>query len=183
MTYTSSELLTLVRQRLGLGTTRADASVAEWEGIDTDAMLRARMRSWYLHRLDTAPPALLPVSEISRQCTLSAAGTSHHIILLPSDCRRVLSVRLQGWQCRVQPVSHDSAEGAMLLRRLASPYARPGTASPTAVLTADGRLTVAPVDIPVVESLRAIVDPGPDTYILCPSLLDGLFNEKTIFQL
>ena len=43
---------------------------------------------------------------------------------------------------------------------------------------ADGSIAVAPVDIPVVESLRAIVDPGPDTYILCPSLLEEIRRDK-----
>ncbi len=170
-------MLEIWRQRLGLCTTRTDASIAEWDGIDTDAMLLARMRPWYLHLLDTAPPALLPVSEAARQCTLSQSGSSHHLILPPSDCRRVLSVKMQGWQRSVQPVGHDMPEGAALLRRLASPYARPGTGCPTAVLMADGRIAVAPVDIPVVESLRAILDSGPETYTLCPSLLDTIPTE------
>ncbi|MDE6334692.1 MAG: hypothetical protein K2L77_08615 [Muribaculaceae bacterium] len=181
MTYTSSELLTLVRQRLGLSTTRADASVAEWEGVDTDALLRQHMRSWYLHQLDTAPPALLSISEIARQCSLSAVGQSHHLILLPSDCRRVLAVQLQGWQRHVQPVCHDSPEGTLLLRRLASPYARPGTGCPSAIMMADGRIAVAPVDIPAIQSVRAIVDPGPDSYVLCPSLLDNIDFNATCF--
>lgn len=180
MTYTSSEMLTLVRQRLGLCTARADASVAEWEGIDTDAMLLQRIRSWYLRLLDTAPPALLPVSEVARQCILSPAGSAHHLILPPSTCRRILSVRLQGWQRSVCPIPHDTPHGRMLLLRLASPYARPGTACPTAVLMADGSIAVAPVDIPVVESLRAILDPGPDTYTLCPSLLDDISSDKIL---
>lgn len=178
MQYTSDQMLALWRQRLGLCTSRADAAVAEWEGVDTDTTLRQHMRSWYLRQLDTAPPALLPVSEISRQCTLSAAGSSHHLILLPSDCRRVLSVRLQGWQRSVHPERYDTPDGDRLLRRLASPFARPGTACPTAVMMADGSIAVAPVDIPVVESLRAIVDPGPDTYILCPSLLEEIRIDK-----
>jgi len=174
MEYSSAEMLAIWRRRLHLGSSRADASVAEFEGIDTDALLLDRIRSWYLQLLDTAPPALLRVSETGRQCTLTMVGTTHALILPPSECRRVLSLKLQGWQRHVQPVTSDSAEGEKMLSRLASPYSRPGNGNPTAVLMTDGSITAAPVDIPIVESLRAVTDPGPDKYILCPALLQTI---------
>lgn len=167
-------MLAIWRRKLHLGCARTDASVAEFEGIDTDSLLLDRMRAWYLNLLDTAPPALLDVSELSRQCTISTVGSTHALILPPSGCRRVLSVKLQGWQQAVIPIPHHSPEGTALLRRLASPYSRPGTAAPTAVVMPDGSITASPVDIPIAESVRAITDPGPDTYTLCPSLLSTI---------
>lgn len=169
---TRSEMLACWRRALAIDPTPAGCTVAMFEGIDTDAVIGHHMRQWYLRLLDTADPALLPVDDIARDTTLAAAADSATVIL-PADVRRVVDIRLQGWARAVAPLARDSPEAVRRLARMASPYARPGAGEPLAVQL-PGRLFVAPVDMPVISSLRVIRDPGPDTYILDESLLSTI---------
>lgn len=169
LTLTKNEMLALWRKSHGLDTLRADCSVEAVDGIDIDAWLEPKMRRWYLNLLDTAPAHLVPVGEFGRSSSVTVTASPVGAIVPPAAVRRVLSVKLQGWQRPVVPVSEEEAAGR--LGRLASPFFRPGRNEPLAVVRADGTLLVAPVDVPVVESLRCVADPGEDVYQLDETLL------------
>lgn len=169
LTLTKSEMLALWRRVHGLDPLRADCTVEAVDGIDIDAWLEPKMRRWYLRQLDTASPALLPVRELARSCSVAATSSALSPVTLPDGVRRVISVKLQGWKRPVEPLAWVDA--APRLARLASPFCQPGPCEPMAVIRADGALLVAPVKVPAVESLRAIIDPGPETYIIDETLL------------
>lgn len=172
LTLSKTEMLSIWRREHGFEPLRTDCTVEATDGIDIDAWLEPKMRRWYLRLLDTAPVHLLPVRELSRSVTLSSTSAPLAVVTPPEGVRRVISVRLQGWQRPVQPVAEGEAAAA--LARTASPYGRPGPCEPLAVVRPDGTLLVGPVDIPVIDSFRAVVDPGPETYTLDESLIDGL---------
>lgn len=175
-TYSSAEMLAIWRTRLGLQTSRTDASVVIFEGIDTDAHISRRMRLWYLDLLRTADPSLLPTADVARQATLSAFSPATRLISLPDGALRPLLVKMQGWISPVVPLAGEPA--ARAIARLASPYAQPCTEAPLAAcITAT--LLVGPVETPVIESLTAVVDPGPDRYVLDESLLNTIPTQLT----
>lgn len=164
-------MLDIWMHRLGLSSALPECSVVRVEGIDLEPEIRRRMRLWYLQLLDTAPAHLLPVDESSRSSVTVTAEGLFHRVGLPANTRRVLSVKAQGWLKAVEPVSSQQAIDT--LRRMPSPYARPGVNSPLAIM-ADGALYITPVKLPSLDVLRLILDPGPDTYVLDESLLSSI---------
>ena len=169
-TYTDSQMLSLWMDRLDLNPIHTGCSIQTVEGLDTESEIRRRMRQWYLNLLDTAPPSLLPVSENAMGTALSSEGLFYRVAL-PEATRRVVSVKAQGWLAAVAPLSAD--EAAARLGRIASPFGRPGNNSPLAVYS-DGALLVTPVNIPALDSLRLVLDPGPTVYTLDDSLLSTI---------
>ena len=169
LSLSSSEMLALWRRALGFETLRTDCSVEAVEGIDIDAAISLRMRQWYLDLLDSADPDLLPVSDIAPQASLSQPqNDGSAIICLPENARRVLSLRLNRWMRYASPRTPDSVSDILAL--MASPYGRPGIYSPLAVLLPHA-LMVAPAQSDSIASLLAVIDPGPESYILDESLL------------
>lgn len=69
------------------------------DAVDADGLCIAKMRAWYLRQLDTAPVSLLEVSDISPSLTLRClAEEDAYSIRLPEGVRRVVGVKLTGWQ-------------------------------------------------------------------------------------
>lgn len=169
--YTHKEMLAIWRRTLGFECTRADASVAVFEGISTDLWLGERMRRWYLRLLDTASPSLLPVTEGAPDATLRELPGDMLLVSPAPGVRRVVSVRMEGWQRTLEPL--DTTLCVRRLRRMASPYARPDVYEPLAVTAYDGVLVTPPAS-GIVAHLGVIADPGPDNYILDESLLETI---------
>ena len=126
------------------------------------------MRQWYLGLLATASPAHLPCLDISDQATPTHTPQGIHITL-PDNCIRVIAVQLAGWQRPAVPLSHGDASSLML--RASSSYTSPGICEPAAILTPDGHLLCLPATTPTLAMLTAVIDPGPEQYILHESLL------------
>lgn len=150
-TLTHDEMLKLWRTAAGLEPRRSDCRVERVEGLDADAVIEPRMRSWYLRLLDTAPPHLLPVAD---------------------GVRRLLSLRLTGWMRPAGPA--DEAEASRRAALALNPYLRPGPHSPLCI-THGRRLTAAPFeDGDIVAEAMAVTDPGSALYILDESLLETI---------
>lgn len=167
------------RTALGIDTHRADSSVVRVDGIDLDAHIALRMRAWYLDLLDTAPLDRLELSDIAPAVTAHNEGRTLTAIL-PDVCRRVADIRLEGWERSVAPITDSRAETALAMA--ASPYAAPGCAEPVAVLSGR-RLICCPGGTGRIASLRAVVDPGPETYILHESLLASIPGSINPYEL
>ncbi len=169
--YTQSQMLALWRRALGFDTLRTDCSIEVFDGIDLDTVILERMRRWYLGLLDTADPSLLPISEIATSLVPEAAGSIGVSMQLSEIHRRIVAVHAASWNYAVAPSEPDYA--AMRLQFSSSPYARPSSGSPLAWVRA-GVLSLAPCKLGEALSIRAVVDPGPDMYILDDSLLSTI---------
>lgn len=158
-TYSHQEMLKIWRRNIGLEPLRADCTIEAYEGIEINDIIGRRMRKWYLELLDTAPAHLLPLEDVGAQS--SVAG---RVVSLPANARRPLSVKLKGWP-RAALIAVEARPA-----RISPNYGDiSGRRWPTA-RRAGGVLEVSPEGT-AVESLVAVVDPGPDTYILDESLL------------
>ncbi len=173
VTLTHSEMLRLWRAAAGLEPMRADCTVERVEGIDANAMIEPRMRTWYLRLLDTADPALLPTADVRDEIVLSpcrehAAATA----VLPERARRLLELRLTGWLNPARPCLPPEERLRGLLAR--NPYCAPGAVHPVCCV-AGRRLHVAPFEAgDIVDVAIAVVDEGPDSYTLDESLLSEI---------
>lgn len=169
--YTRDDMLRLWRTRAGLEPVRTDCRVEMVEGINADTFIEPAMRAWYLRLLDTADPALLPVDDVHNEIRLvltptrdAATGT------LPPRVRRLLEVRMTGWLNPARPCTPETAQRRHALAL--NPYSAPGASHP--LCSVDGRrILLMPFleDGDVLVEARAVVDPGPELYILDDSLL------------
>jgi len=179
-TLTRSEMLKLWRKAAGLEPLRADCTVERVEGLDADAVIEPRMRAWYLHLLDTAPPGLLPIDDVAGDivlapCVEHAAATG----MLPERARRLLEIRVTGWNNPAQPCTVADAQRRCALAL--NPYSAPGASHPMCVCTGR-RIHVCPIeDGDIVHYALAVVDTGPDCYVLDESLVSmipDVFSES-----
>lgn len=166
-TYTLSQMVSVWRQRAGLMPARTDCSIEAEDGIDIDALLQAEIRKWQLRMLDTADPAMLGITDIAARCVVGTDLRGRHYIILPDDCRRVVSVRMASWLRPVTPMSPEQSLRRMQLA--ANPYGAPGPAGPLAVAY-PGRLDIFPGETRI-SSLKVVIDPGPETITVDESLL------------
>lgn len=166
-TYTKSQMTAIWRSALGIDTLRADMTLSRVDGIDTDTYITRQMRLWYLNLLDTAPVERLALTDISAEAKAATDGDTVRVTL-PENCRRTVCIRLAGWQRAAAPLTGEAA--AQTAARAASDYAAPGVCEPAVI--AEGRTLVCmPASSPTVTSLMAVIDPGPELYVLDESLL------------
>lgn len=159
-------------------TGRDDCQVTLLPAPGTGASLRRllidEMHAWYLRMLDSAPVHLLPVLDYSGQCVAARSPQGAVRLTLPATVRRVVSLRIDGWERDAQLITDPSSPLAL---RQANPYACGSTAHPVAVAQEDGRTWMlypspagsAPVEV---SRLMAVPEPEPDLYRLDRALLD-----------
>lgn len=168
---TSDEMLQQWRLRRALLPLRNDCEVQRTDGIDIDTYLRAEMRAWYLGLLDTALTRYLSLDDIAADVPLTVDSARCVTVKLPDACRRVISVRLQGWERPATIVTDPLSD---LARMQHNPFSRGGTASPVAVL--DGstlQLYSAPASAepPRLRQLLCVITPDEGLYTLDESAL------------
>ncbi len=123
------------------------------DGVDLDALLRARMLDWYRRLLHEAPFDMLAPVTLTLSLTVDRDGVGR--AALPDSVVRVAEVAVGG--CRAELVTDSRSRKARLQQ---SPYTRAAASNPVAVL--DGRR----IDIFVVSRdcrevvLQAVVDDG-----------------------
>ena len=166
-TLSQSEMLALWRRNLGLEPRRTDCSITAYEGIDIDDIILRQMRRWYLNLLDTLDPHLIPTADVAARAAISPRQGGGCEVKPPVGVRRPLTVKLRGWQFHAPVLRNVSPERLGSFR---SPFLKPGPRTPLAVLSPDGTILAFPAG-DVIEELRAVIDPGPDTYTLDESLL------------
>lgn len=159
-----AEMLEYCRTAGGLGHYRTDCSIERTDGIDADAMLGGYIRSRYIELLDTADVGMLYPEDIRDEVVRTSTPGMDCALLRPVvDCRRHLSVRLDGWERSTAILPVSEYEHAEALSR--NPYTAPGASTPLAVLTPEGDVAAWPASGAVL-SYFAVTDRGEDTYRL-----------------
>jgi hypothetical protein len=169
--YTKAQMLEYRRKIAGFEPLRADCSIEIVDGIDVNELLERELRQWYLDLLDNGDVNLLKTTEIGSALALATRNDGSAVIKLPDNCRRVVSVYVNGWQRDAKVMDYASALPRLQL--LSNPYSRPGTSDPLAVDCGNGVLLVAPTGS-YVASATAICDTGEDTFIFDEKALSNL---------
>ncbi len=151
----------------GLGPVRGDAAVVRTDGLDLERLMEDEMRRWYVRLLDEADARLLPTDDVAGEATLKTDGAGGAVIALPERARRGLGLRMSHWKREAVIAAEGSAEA----RRQDNRLARGGAWRPVAIAMPGGCLRVTDIAAAgAVAELRAVVDPGPATYIFDESL-------------
>lgn len=175
VSLTREEMLERRRFVGGFEPLRSDCTVEDTAGTDIDALLEAQLRGRYLELLDTADVALLAPADIAADTTVDAGADGCSLLWLPARCRRVLSVRLDGWECCAE-VLPQTEEGGVRALQL-NPFTASTVSTPKAVWLSEGRIAAWPRGS-VAESVVAICDPGPDVYTLDERALSVLCESE-----
>ncbi len=169
--YSKADMLALWKRRHLLVSPRTDGAVSRHDNVEVDAMCIEAMRLRYVELLATAPARLLVPQNVAINAKLTRTYQGTGYLTVPDNVVRVLSVKLSGWE-RAAPVTDaDAAQ-----RRLeGNRYACGGVAAPVAVARSKGVIELYALphsrSLPLVESVTAIVDPGPELYVMDEELL------------
>lgn len=160
-----AEMLAQWMLRRHLEPVRTDCLVERDDAVDLEAVCAMEMRAWYLELLATAPAELLAPTDVAAECDCEASADGYSVdVWLPESVVRPLSARLAGWGRSAAVVGPDDPSARLCATR----FGAGGVAEPVAVAEAGGRLRLysrpSTRRAPVVESLLAAVDTGPERY-------------------
>ncbi len=171
LSLTRAQMLERRRLAGGLEPLRSDCSIEYTDGIDVDRLLEQDLRARYVWMLDHADLSCLAVEAVTgvKESIAPSGGTR---LRLPAACRRALVVEIEGWErsAKVLPAAmfdkilswQDNTFRAATARR------------PIAVSGSDGDIFAWPGGQLI--TLKGIVDPGPEKYILDESGLKYLLE-------
>lgn len=152
----------LVRRRLagGFEPLRTDCTVEETAGVDIDALLEQQLRARYLELLDTATEEFLAPADVASGTLVEPYSDGGSLLIPPSGCRRVLRVRMEGWEkaADVRPAADSPAVAA----RQRNPYTAATASMPVALALPGGKVAVWPGG--AVRTVCAVSDAGPEVY-------------------
>lgn len=172
-TYTREEMLDLARELLGFDHKRTDCLAVQTDGIDPTTLIERELRNWYLDLLDHGPVSSLAPTAVAVVASRPAGHSSGTRLAVPTNCRRVLTVHLAGWQRAVTPLGAEKC--ASTVARQLNPYTRASVDSPVAVVSADGSLLAWPEPAENgTTTVTGAVDSDPETYIFDDSALASL---------
>lgn len=174
VTLTRSQMLEAWRRRAGLEPLNRDCTIERFDGIDADAVIAERMRQWYLDLLDNGDLKLIGSATEASSLVKARLTTGNGSAVIETDpsVRRLLTIRLSGWERSAAVVDRSDAAGLIGLQD--NRYSRAGTASPLAYRDEAGLVIATPATGVTVISAMAIIDPGADTYILDERALDSI---------
>lgn len=98
------------RRRGMLPVTTSRMTMSRTDSSNIDEYLKAEIDDWYAHLLATEKPELLPTSDFSQSVTVTDHGDGSVGVLLPDECGRIVSVRMEGWQRSARIL--DDSDGA-----------------------------------------------------------------------
>ena len=172
ITLSADEMLQLCRKLLHLDPLpSADVTITPTFSLDVDDLLAQRLRAWYLSLLTTLPLEQLPLVDIAQRLTLAIPQSplSPATVTIPPDVLRIHSIRLASWQrpAAVVPDTHP------VVATLDSPYAPARSAAPVAVERTPSLISLHSPHhsgIDSITSCLAVIDPGPQSFILTPHI-------------
>lgn len=157
---TESQLLHEWQLRFFPENTAADYTLERVDGIDAEAILKARMEDWYRNLLHYGELNLLNPTDISGKCNVTAREDGSGYIVLPEGTLRITGIEMEGW--RGAPViTCDLNSRTSRLQK--SPYTRGTAESPVAVVSGN-RIDLYPAAGKLL-TLTAVVD-VPGVYAL-----------------
>lgn len=142
MTYTKTQMIAYARLRMGLDHLRTDCNAEQTDGIDTDKFIETALRQWYLDLLATGNKALVTARPIEVTASVPSGSTGASLYKLPTDCVRLMWLRLNGWHHAVEPLPAQQLE--LTIARQLNPYSAATVRNPVAVLTTDGKVMAWP---------------------------------------
>ena len=166
VSLTTDEMLEVWRLHRALLPLREDCVVERQDGIYLDKYLQREMRNWYLDLLDTGPIEMLKVTDIADETVVRPNADGSASVTLPERCRRVLEVKLSGWERPARIV--DPAELPVVSWQQ-NPYSMGHESEPVAINdTGTLQLYSIPdgVTTPRLESLKCIIEPDEGLYVL-----------------
>lgn len=181
ISLSSSQMLQAWRKAAGLEPSIDSCSIEAFDGIDVNDRISTLMRQWYLALLDTADPALIPPpADAAGALSLHYQGGGRAIITPDQSVRRLLSVKLSEWSRPADIV--DGSSIALAIAMLDNPFSAAGPASPIAWRDSSGRIFAAPATgSSSIVSSSAVIDPGPDSYILDERALETIPSPLPLF--
>lgn len=165
--FSHQQMLQAWRTRAGLEPSVSDGSLERFDAVDIDSRISLMMRRWYLDLLDTGDPAMVGcASEVAPMLTLTPCVGGYAARISGNDSiRRVVSIRLSGWQRDAVLVDASPASRTVALQ--SNPFSRAGSTDPVAWRHPDGDLIVVPADSDSrIISAKAYLDTGADLYRL-----------------
>lgn len=161
LNLSSEEMLGVWKLKRYFEPLRSDCELSRTDGVDLDRLQMMEMREWYLNLLDNGELSLLEVSDIARDVALKYQSDGSATIALPAECRRVVEVKLEGWQRAAIIAGPDSPIAA--LQR--SPYSRGRSEEPVAVVN-QGYLHIytPPSTDSRISSLKCVAEPADGSY-------------------
>ena len=174
MNLSELEMLNLWKLHHGYSTPRRDCSLERDDDAEIDSLLLDEMRAWYANLLLTASPDLLPVEDVSNDCTVTKMADGMVEMKLPSRCVRVLAVRLSAWKRDATAIHAAGSEADF---RQSVEWLRGTVQHPVAI--ADGgnvlRLYTVPTGATAAaEKVLCVVRPADGSYQFAQSLLGSL---------
>lgn len=165
--YSKSQLLAQWRLRRGLEPMRGDLTV-ELDGIDSSAFDEAGLQDWWSDVTLHAPAEMFESTDLSVRCMLKPApgGGTDVEVPLSSGCRRILSVKLRGWQREGRLVAPQSREA----RLQEWEYTQAGRESPIAIVYSPHHVRCFPAGDEV-EVFTSITDGDGERFVIDSSLL------------
>lgn len=161
LTLTRSEMLERRRLAGGFEPLRTDCTVEDTAGTDVDALLESQLRQRYLELLDHGDISLLAPVEAVSDTAVEAYADGGSVLTPPASCRRVLSVRLDGWAVDAAVLPESEFVRVAELQR--NPYTASTAGTPVAVALGGGRVAAWPGSATAL-SVRTADDAGPHIY-------------------
>ena len=93
MNLSELEMLNLWKLHHGYSTPRRDCALERDDDAELDSLLLDEMRAWYANLLLTASPDLLPVEDVSEDCTVTKMAEGMVEMKLP--CAIIFLIQFQ----------------------------------------------------------------------------------------
>ncbi len=176
MEYTLDYLIGEWKMRRGLIPLRIDAAIKRQDAFEIDEYARREIDTWYNGLLMTAPTEMLDVENITELVTVGKPERGVAVMTLPSECLRLVGVKMTVWEREAVVVSSESRIG----KRQGSPFSRGGVCHPVAVT--DGHKRVMLYGFrngcdAVAERVLGVMRPPGGIYRFNPAMLEDLLSK------
>lgn len=153
---------------------RSDCELERGDGADLSGLQLMELREWYLNLLDRGDLSMVRVSNIAKEVSLKSQSDGSATVALPAECRRVIEVKVEGWNRSAEPVTPDSTTAQLQ----ASEFSRGGCRAPVAVVH-NGylHLYTPPSASSRLETLKCVMEPSDGQYELDESALATIESE------
>lgn len=168
-----SEMLALCKRVMKLEPVRRDCTVERDDGIDIDAWIMMRARSWYAQLLMEGPLEWLPVEDVRDEIALTAGADGAVKAVIAPRCVRPVEWQLEGWHTSV---SDFAAPGSNADKLQHNPWTRAGSVRPVAV-DHGGWLMLYSVGgdaVPTLAMARCVVTPAGGRFVFHQAALPSL---------
>ena len=173
-------MLALCKRVMKLEPTRRNCTVERTDGIDINAWIMMRARSWYARLLMEAPTGWLPVEDLKDEIAVTNCGDGAAMAITAGRYIRPVEWQLAGWHQSVTTFALPGDAVALMQR---NPWTRAGACDPVIVdhgnwLTLYG---TEPDVEPTIALARCVALPADGNFVFhqaaIQSLTDALLKD------